>query len=127
MGRKQQTAPRISADRLAAIAGGVAGAEPAIETAAPAPRVLLEPDLSRIRPRGVDETPEQRRKRLAAKTVNFTFTIAARLVIMAALGLLIWNNYEMTGAFQRGPVIGVFLIFADLGRVIMKAMEPGTK
>ncbi|MCK5747222.1 MAG: hypothetical protein KAH44_13455 [Oricola sp.] len=127
MARKQQTAPRISGDRLAAIAGGVTASEALVERAAPAPRVVLEPDLSRIRPRGVEETPEQRKKRLAAKTINFTFTIAARLIIIAALGLLIWNNYEMTGAIQRGPAMGIFAILVDLGRVMMKAMEPGTK
>lgn len=124
---KKQPPPRASTDRLAAIAGGAAAIEPAPQSTGPAVRMVLEPDLSRIRPRGVDETPIQRKQRLAAKTINFTATILARLVIMAALGLFIWNGYEMTGAIQRGPAIGMFAMFADLGRVILKAMEPGTK
>lgn len=124
---KKQQAPRASADRLAAIAGGVADMEPARQSAGPAVRMVHQPDLSRIRPRGIEETPAQRKKRLTAKTINFTATILARLVIMAGLGLYLWNGYEMTGAIQRGPAIGMFVLFADLGRVILKAMEPGTK
>lgn len=124
---KKQQAPRASAGRLAAIAGGGAALEPAPQNAGPAVRTVLEPDLSRIRPRGIEETPEQRKRRLTAKTLNFTATIVARLVIMAGLGLFLWNGYEMTGAIQRGPAVGAFLVFADLGRVILKAMEPGTK
>lgn len=124
---KKQQAPRASTDRLAAIAGGVSALEPVAQDAGPAVRMVLEPDLSRIRPRGIEETPIQRKQRLAAKTINFTITIIARLVIMAGFGFLIWNTYEMTGNIERGPAIGVFVVFADLGRVIVKAMEPGTK
>lgn len=125
--RKKQEAPRISVDRLASVAGGGYEVVEDTQTAAPRARVSLEPDLSRIRPRCVDETPEAHKKRLAAKTINFTATILARLVIMGALGNFLWETYQMTGAFHRGAVIGVFVLLVDLGRVIMKAMEPGTK
>lgn len=126
--KRKEEAPRISADRLASIAGGAAY-EDVVEVESPAPRarVSLEPDLSRIRPRCVDETPEARKKRLAAKTINFTATILARLVIMGALGNFMWETYQLTGGFHRGAVMGSFLILVDLGRVAMKAMEPGTK
>ncbi len=126
--KKDNGMPRVSADRLAAIAGGVPLAdEPAAQSAGPPARTMLEPDLSRIRPRGVIETPEQRKKRMTAKVINFTFTIFARLVIMAALGMFMWSGYEITGTIQRGPALGMIALFADLGRVLLKAMEPGTK
>ncbi|MEO1136690.1 MAG: hypothetical protein AAFW68_08780 [Pseudomonadota bacterium] len=125
--RKKQEAPRISADRLASVAGGAYEIEEDVEAAAPRTHVSLEPDLSRIRPRCVDETPEAHKKRLAAKTINFTTTILARLAIMGALGNFLWETYQLTGNFHRGAVIGVFVLLVDLGRVIMKAMEPGTK
>ena len=126
--KKQAPAPRISAERLAAIAGGGVGAVEAVEDAvASEPRRMVAPDLSRIRPRGIEETPDQRKKRLTVKTINFTATIIARFAIMAGLGLFIWSGYEMTATIHRGAACGIVLIFADLGRVIIKAMEPGTK
>lgn len=129
-GNKQnQAAPRISADRLASVAGGVSAApvqEAAMSFAAarPAP---VEPDLSRMRPRGIDETPEAHKKRLAAKTVNFTATIMARLLIMGALAKFGYEAYQLTGTFHRGVALGLFAMTADFGRVLLKAMEPGTK
>ncbi|PQA89644.1 hypothetical protein [Hyphococcus luteus] len=125
--KKDDAAPRVSAARLAAIAGGAPAEEPVAQSAAPARPATLEPDLSRIRPRGVNETPEQRKKRLGAKTINFTATILARVIIMGALALFMWDGYEITGAIQRGPAIAMVAMVADLGRVILKAMEPGTK
>ncbi|WDI30037.1 hypothetical protein PUV54_08705 [Hyphococcus flavus] len=120
---------RISSDRLAGIAGGV-GAAPAADAGAssgPAYRRVIEPDLSRMRPRSVDECEEARKRRLAAKTVNFTATIIARLVIMAALGKFGFDLYQMTGTVHRGVALGMFAMLADLGRVMLKAMTPGTK
>ncbi|WP_428410496.1 hypothetical protein [Hyphococcus sp.] len=128
---KKQEPPRISADRLASLAGGRAAM--AAEAAAPAesaPRFRgeIQPDLSRIRPRGAAiETPEERKRRLAAKTVNFTMTFIARIAIMAAVGYLLYEGWQGTGAIHRGYAFGMFAMFADFGRVILKAMEPGTK
>lgn len=126
--KQQAVAMQASANRIAAIAGGgVAVEDVVVEGAAPGPRQVLHVDMSRIRPRGVEETPVQRKKRLMAKAINFTATIFARLAIIAGLGLYIWSGYEMTGNIHRGSAVGITLIFADLGRVILKAMEPGTK
>ena len=126
---KKQEAPRISADRLANIAGGgVAIAAPAAPESAPRMRVELQPDLSRMRPRGVAmETPEKRKKRLAAKTINFTATFFARIVIIGAVGYLMYEIYQGSGAIHRGYAMGMFVMIADFGRVLLKAMEPGTK
>ena len=119
---------RVGADRLAAIAGGGSmSASIGVESEAPARRVSVEPDLSRIRPRGVNETPEQKVRRLTAKKINFTMTIMARLVIMAAVAYLMKEAYEGSGSIHRGYATGMFLMVADFGRVILKAMEPGTK
>lgn len=119
----------IGGDRLAAVAGVPVNAS-GVEAASPVqPRsgAGVQPDPSRIRPRQIEETPEARSRRLAAKTVNFTATIIARIVIIAAAGLWAWKQYEYTGQIHRGVAIGVFVMFGDLGRVIMKATEPGTK
>lgn len=131
MGRsgKQQAALRVSADRLASVASGASygSALAAADAAAPKPRVSHEPDLSRIRPCAIEETPEQRKKRLAAKTVNFTATILARLLIMGGLGVFAYDIYEGSGAIHRGAAAGLFAMTLDFGRVLMKAMQPGTK
>ncbi len=126
---KKQEPPRISADRLASIAGGRAAMAAAVTPAETAPRIRgeLQPDLSRIRPRGAIETPEERKRRLAAKTVNFTMTFIARIAIMIAVGYLIYDSWLGTGAIHRGYATGMFLMVADFGRVVLKAMEPGTK
>ena len=126
--RKQNDAPRIGADRLAAIAGGsVMEMAVAAESQTPRMRMELQPDLSRMRPRGVNETPEQRARRLMAKKINFTMTILARLAIMGAVAYLMNETYQGTGAIHRGYATGMFFMVADFGRVILKAMEPGTK
>ncbi|WP_375202267.1 hypothetical protein [Hyphococcus sp.] len=129
---KKQEAPRISADRLASVAGGggAMASEAAVATPESAPRVRVElqPDLSRMRPRGLAmETPEERKKRLAAKTINFTATFFARIVIMGVVAYLMYEVYQGTGAIHRGYAMGMFAMVADFGRVLMKAMEPGTK
>lgn len=127
----KQTAPRISGSRLAAVAGGGAaaapvGAEGQTQRTA-AQRSLVEPDLSRIKPRGINETEEERKRRLAAKTVNFTATFIARAAIIAAAIMYGKELYESTGAIHRGVAAGVIAMCLDYCRVIMKAMEPGTK
>jgi|GEM_PF-1544240 len=127
--RKNINPAAVGGDRLAAVAGVPVNA-PVAEGASPAqPRrsANVQPDPSRIRPRQIEETPEMRKRRLAAKTVNFTATIIARIVIIAAAGLWAWKQYEYTGQIHRGVAIGIFVMFGDLGRVIMKASEPGTK
>lgn len=132
-GNKQPTM-HISTARLTALAGGGAGAAAVAECPPgseannpPRRRVSLEPDVSRIRKRGTDETPEERKRRLAAKTVNFSATILARLVILGAAGFWMWNTYQFSGQIHRGVAIGMFVMLADVGRVSMKALEPGSK
>lgn len=117
----------MNANRLAAVAGASAAPAASAGEAAPPRRVSVEPDLSRIRKCSIDETPEERKKRLAAKTVNFSATIIARLVIIGAAGLFAWSEFQNTGKFHRGVAIGIFAMTADLGRVILKALEPGSK
>lgn len=128
---KQQAALRVSADRLASVVSGASytSAAAAADAAAAAPKQRLthEPDLSRMRPRGIEETPDQRKRRLAAKTVNFTATILARLLIIAALGLYAYDIHESSGAIHRGAAAGIVAMLLDFGRVLMKAMQPGTK
>ncbi len=127
-GAKKAGVPAASVDRLAAVAGSPSpAAATADAVSAPHPRGELRPDPSRIRPRQIDESPEQRKRRLAAKTVNFSATIIARIVIIAGAGLWAWKQYEFTGQVHRGVALGVFVMFGDLGRVILKASEPGTK
>lgn len=128
-GAKKTAVAGVGVDRLAAVAGtppDVAAAH-ASSTGTVRPSRPRQPDPSRIRPRQIEETAEQRKRRLAAKTVNFTATILARFVIIAAAGLWAWQQYQFTGQVHRGIAIGVFAMFGDLGRVIMKATEPGTK
>lgn len=125
---KKSAAMQINTDRLAAVAG-LSQAAPAAAGVSDAPRrrVSVEPDMSRMRKNSIDETPEQRKKRLAAKTVNFGATIIARIVIIAAAGFYAWGEFESTGKIHRGVAIGVFAMTADLGRVLLKALEPGSK
>lgn len=126
-GNKKQAAGMDPA-RLASVAGlSAAPAQNAPADGAPRPRVSIEPDISRIRPRGISETPEERKRRLAAKTINFTATIIARLVILAAGGLYLWNEAQFSGGVHRGAVAGMIAMTIDLGRVAVKASTPGTK
>ncbi|MEO1252629.1 MAG: hypothetical protein AAFW81_09820 [Pseudomonadota bacterium] len=83
--------------------------------------------MARIRPRGIDETSEERQRRLAAKSVNFGATIIARTVIMAAAGLYAWQEFQFTGQVHRGVAVGMVVMLGDFGRVVMKAAEPGTR
>ncbi|GJL94572.1 MAG: hypothetical protein DHS20C05_09770 [Hyphococcus sp.] len=128
---KKEPVARISAARLCAVAGSpaVTAQASAIPEAAAvkAPRVSLEPDMSRIRKNMIDETPAARKKRLAAKTVNFGATIIARLIILGAAGYYAWQTYQFTGQVSRGLGIGLFAMAADLGRVSLKALTPGSK
>lgn len=129
----KQPAARISGDRLAAVTGGTATAAAAVAGgaaiggAAARRRVSVEPDLSKIRKNRIEETAEERKKRLAAKTVNFGATIIARIVIIGAAGLYGYSIYEGSGAIPRGVAIGIFAMLGDLGRVVLKALEPGSK
>ncbi len=125
----------VDARRLAAIAGKPLPEEPVADTptqpvktvAAVVRPVSLEPDQSRIRKCSIDETPVQRKKRLAAKTVNFSTTIIARIIILAGVSYYAWSEANGIGGVHRGIVIGIFVMLADLGRVIVKALDPGTK
>ena len=128
---KQQAAARISGDRLAAVTGGggvIAAPDVGqVASAASVRRVSVEPDLSKMRKNRIEETPEQRKKRLAAKTVNFGATFIARIIIIGAAGYYGYQSFEMTGAFPRGIGMGIFVMVGDFGRVMLKAMEPGSK
>lgn len=126
-GKKQPVG--MNPDRLAALAGAGAGAAAQVDAGASAPRrrVSVEPDLSRIRKCSIDETPAERKKRLAAKTVNFGATFIARIIIMGAAGFFIWTELQNTGKIHRGVAVGMFAMLADFGRVMMKALEPGSK
>ena len=134
-GDKQETAPRIGADRLAAVVGGgvttsnIASSNiaSAVPSSAPARPVSVEPDLSRIRKSRIEETPEERKKRLAAKTVNYTASFIGRLIVIAAASLYGWEHLQMTGSMHHGISIGVFIMAADFVRVAMKAATPGSK
>ncbi len=126
---KQQAAARISGERLAAVTGAAPIAA-AAEAVSPQPvlrRESVQPDLSKMRKNRIEETPEQRKKRLAAKTVNFGATFLARIIIIGAAGYFGYQSYEMTGIFPRGIGIGIFVMVADFGRVLLKAMDPGSK
>ena len=126
MGFGKQKAPaRVSAARLNALAGASPSVE--VEAAGPRPRVSVEPDLSRINKNRIVETPEERKKRLAAKTVNFGATFIARIIIIAAACAYGYDLYQSTGAVHRGVAAGVLAMIVDFGRVLLKAMEPGSK
>jgi len=126
----KEVVARISEDRLAAVtgvahAGAVGAAAKPRRTAEQ--RKLVEPDLSRIRRRGLEETPEEQKRRLAAKAVNFSTSFIVRLAIIAAAVMYAREVYESTGAIHRGIAICLFIMCADYGRLIMKAMTHGTK
>ena len=128
---KQAAVPRVSAGRLTALAGGgAAQAVPASDgevSSVPRRRVSVEPDLSRINKNRIIETAEERKKRLAAKTMNFGATFIARMIILAAAGLYGYELYQQTGDIHRGVAVGMLVMAADFGRVLLKAMEPGSK
>ena len=126
----KRAAAGVSADRLGAVMNGAAsaGAAGAQQTVSqPRRRVSVEPDVSRMRKNAIDETPEERSKRLAAKSINFGTTFAARAIIIAALAYYAWNAYQYSGNVHRGVAVAMFAMFADFGRVALKALEPGSK
>lgn len=126
---KQQAVARISGDRLAAVTGGASvSAEPDMAPSKPMMRrESVKPDLSKMRKNRIEETPEQRKKRMAAKTVNFGATFLVRIIIIAAALYFGYQTVELTGVFPRGVGIGIFVMVGDFGRVLLKAMEPGSK
>lgn len=91
-------------------------------------RRSTEPDLSKMRKfTAVIETPEERKVRLIAKTINVTFGVIARLTILGVVGYFAWQSYLASGGFSIRQFILPGLIAADLGRVLIKASKPGTK
>ena len=126
---KKQEAVRISGDRLASVAGVAVSAPAAVggDPIQQVKRASVEPDLSRIRKNRIEETPEERKKRLAAKTVNFGATFMARAIIIGVAGYYGYEAYQATNVFPRGIALGIFAMLADFGRVLMKCMEPGSK
>ena len=86
-----------------------------------------EPDPRSVRKWRPTEDPVARRRRLRAKTVNFTCTLTARAVIMFGLGYFLLHEWEHYGVVDRRGAFILLAMVADYGRVIMKALEPGTK
>lgn len=126
--KKQEPAPRVDAGRLAALAGVKAEPSASPSEAAPARRrVSVEPDLSRINKNRLIETPEERKKRLAAKSVNFSASFIGRSAIIGAALWYGYGLYQSTGDIDRLVAIGVLVMAADFGRVLLKAMEPGSR
>lgn len=128
--KKQDEVPRVDAGRLAALAGKtVDKPEDAVEAngAQPRKRVSVEPDLSRINKNRIIETPEQRKKRLAAKSVNYSASFMARAAIIAAALWYGYESYQSTGDIDRIVAIAVLVMAADFMRVMVKAMEPGSR
>lgn len=122
-GKKTDVAATRAA-RLAArpsVAGAAAVAQPRVSYNDP------EALRDRIKPLGGDETPEQRRMRLRAKTVNFSATFMARVVIMAAAGYFMLQEYRKWGLIDRRIGFGMLAMGADFGRALAKCMTPGTK
>lgn len=133
MGKKKQEAPRVDAGRLAALAGqrkeaqATSEGSPEASGGQPQRRVSVEPDLSRINKTRIIETPEQRKKRLAAKSVNFSASFMARGAIIAAALWYGYEAYQSTGDIDS-IVAGVVLVMTvDFARVMFKAMEPGSR
>ncbi len=126
---KQQAVARIGGDRLAAVTGSAnITAAPELASAKPMMRRdSIEPDLSKMRKNRIEETPEQHKKRMAAKTVNFGATFLARIIIIGAAAYFGYQTFESTGVFPRGVGAGIFVMVGDFGRVLLKAMEPGSK
>lgn len=82
---------------------------------------------NRMKPFGVEETPDERRMRLRAKTVNFSATFLARAVIMAAAGYFMLQEFRKWGYIDRRIGFGLVAMGADFTRVLGKCMTPGTK
>ena len=53
-----------------------------------------------MRKNRIEESPEQRKKRLAAKTVNFGATFLARLILIGAAGYYGYEQFQQTGVMQ---------------------------
>ncbi len=117
----------MNLNRVSAIAGSTAVASADVGAVTSTRRVSVEPDMSRMRKCSIDETDEERKARLAAKTMNFGATIIIRLIILAAAGFYAWGEYQGTGKVDNGVGFGIFVVVADLGRVVMKALQPGSK
>ena len=141
--RKQAPPPRVDAGRLAALAGkaqaapqGAAVAAASADNdrgvgdrgsdnaAAPRARVSVEPDLSRINKNRSGESPAERKKRLAAKSVNFSASFLARAAILSAAIWYGYEGYRATGDIDRLVAVAVLAMAADFGRVLIKAMQP---
>ena len=117
---KQNTA--ALAGRLERVSGSTSASTVAIK------RKTVEPDFSKVkRYNPLSETEEERVLRMRAKTVNFTCTIFARLVIIASASYFAYDAYITSNGLNWRPILGVFLLFAELGRVLTKMMTPGTK
>lgn len=131
---KQEAAPRVDAGRLAALAGKkndasgeASGASSEAAGGQPRRRATVEPDLSRINKNRIIETPEQRKKRLAAKSVNYSASFMVRSVILAAAMWYGYEAYQSTGDIDGIIAVAVLVMAADFGRVLFKAMEPGSR
>lgn len=114
----------LAATRVARIAATGAGGPAAAPKVSYADAEVLRKQTN---PFGPDETPEARRMRLRAKTVNFGATFGARAVIMAAACFFLWQAFVKYGIIDHWLGFGVVAMGADFSRVLAKCMTPGTK
>ncbi|MEX6632265.1 hypothetical protein [Hyphococcus lacteus] len=122
-GSQQRLETQISSSRLASLAGRETNVAAVADVQTSARQVSVQPDLSRIRTRSRDETPEQHQKRLASNRLNFVANMIVRFAIIGALVHFGYGVYEMTGTIHRGVAAGVILIGLDFLRVAAKSMN----
>jgi len=122
-GSQQRLETQISSSRLASLAGREAKAAAVADVQMSPRNVSVEPDLSRIRARSREETPEQHQKRLASNRLNFFANMIVRFAIIGALVHFGYGVYEMTGTIHRGVTAGVIVVGLDFLRVAAKSMN----
>ncbi len=110
-----QRAPNAAQSRV----GRLAGATPATTAG--------QGDQKRIRKIGWDEPADARKRRLRAKTINFSCTIGARVLLFVGVGYFFWKQYQWHGVINRGLIVAMLAMLADFGRVMAKMMTHGTK
>ena len=102
----------------------VSGDQPARRRFQPTGRGAVVRQKPSWRSTGADENDK---KRLAAKTVNFSCTIAIRVFLIGAVGYFFWRDLQLTEFPNRLMGLGIIAMVMDLGRVMTKMMTPGTK
>ena len=116
---------QASSTRLSAVTGSGGGGAGGLS--ARPERDCVEPDLSKIRKSSIDETPEEFKQRIAAKTVNYSVSITLRLMILATIGYFLWQGYDSSRELERNLLIAGGAVFLDLVRAGFKCITPGTR